>query len=365
MQVKKISLIYQSVLQLLFVNLVFGFSLSFTFAEPRLAVLELQGDVGSVTQKQAWSDTMRAAAINIVKDHGIQVIDRDQFTQLIDPNRDLSDCVGLCAAEVAREIGAHWSLSSMLIKDDKKYLLTMKIHDVSGQLLDVKQEKGTLSHLTQKALITVTEQVLESALFEEVLEEQEEVQNKEQKDSSQPQEKAQIDETEVLEPDWYLVKTDQGAFCMSALVSKTQYTDCIRAGECTASAQWGNCQIGGNQSSIRCINVQQALQYAKWSKSWLPSYGEWTRWQQKHHYSSRFYEWVIPSQQKTPRSAAQWRNEYLELTTRQLKVAKSIEVLQTTKTGMMNKRRTPPNFQTSDLSFRVVSNDLARCSQTR
>ena len=82
----------------------------------RLAVLELQGEIGTIQQKQIWTDYVRSVAIDLLKNERIFVIDRDQFKVLLDPQKSMSDCTDLCAAEMARELGAHWSLSGTLSK---------------------------------------------------------------------------------------------------------------------------------------------------------------------------------------------------------------------------------------------------------
>ena len=115
------------------------------YRSKRLAVLELQGNVGSIQQKQIWTDYIRAISIKVLKTEQIQVIDRDQFKILLDPAKSLADCTDLCAAEMARELGAHWSLngnvSKLNLDKQTAMMITLKLHDASGSLLGIEQKR--------------------------------------------------------------------------------------------------------------------------------------------------------------------------------------------------------------------------------
>ena len=81
-------------------------------AQLRLAVLEIQGNVGGIAERQAWTDVIRASAISSLATTNISVIDREQFKLLVNPKKNLSDCADLCVVQLTRELGAKWSLSS-------------------------------------------------------------------------------------------------------------------------------------------------------------------------------------------------------------------------------------------------------------
>lgn len=325
---------------------------------PRLAVLELQGDVGTLAQRQAWTDSIRKSALTLLRDHGVMVIDRDQFAQLVDPSRDLSDCVGLCAAAIAREVGAHWSLSGSLTQDGSKAVLTLKVHNSMGSLLGVEQSRSTLLEITQQQLAPLTEKLINSSLFTVDEDEGEDETDRVEEKKSAVVDTQSSDQKNDIKS-WSLVNTELGQHCASPLVTIDEYQQCVQAGVCDQAATWGTCK-GDLHSPIRCINLKQALTFSRWKKGWIPSVNEWRALMSQSRGGSRFFEWAVPEGYSV-RKAAEWRHRFQVMDQKSLKTAATVTVVKLSPTGRFQSKRTPPAFQVSDLSFRVITANLDLC----
>jgi hypothetical protein len=332
---------------------------------PRLAVLELQGELGTLLQKQAWTDSIRRAALTLLRDHGVMVIDRDQFAQLVDPKRDLSDCVGLCAAEIAREVGAHWSLSGSLAKDGKTAMITLKLHNASGALLAVEQSRGALIKLTQDQIVPMTKRLITVGLFTDEDESDTDEMNEEHSVGS-PQNEAILKAKALPVKDrrWHAVRTERGQVCISPLVTIGEYQKCVQAGVCTDRATWGRCK-DQNEAPVRCIDIKQALTFSRWRQAWLPSLKEWQALMTQARLTTSLFEWVIPDQAKTLGEVAEWRSQYLNMDHQTLKRSPPIDIVKSSikgRHGQTGRRRAPPSFKVPDLSFRVITANLQKCA---
>ena len=356
----------------------------------RLAVLELQGDVGNLAQRQAWGDTIRAGALKALKAYGIHVIDRDQLSQLIDPKRDLSDCIGMCAAEIAREVNAQWSLSGSLVAIEREHnksadevtkpkaptiIITLKLHSTSGELLGVEQRHD--AHTPQAELLhAMTQKLLTRALHLDpsvsLRRDHDDRDASPQNDQSprrptnQPREQAHSSPkynpqvSQAVSPRWVgLGRHDNQIKCMSPLVTQEQYQRCVLAGVCTPPAKWGRCATEPTDF-VRCVHVKQALQFARWSGGWLPSVATWKAWAERArgHVTSKLpYEWLTPHGQ-TQRHEAQWRAHHLDIPLQRLRVASPITAYrlntQSHRRHIYTTRRAPLAFAVTDLSFRVI-----------
>ena len=349
----------------------------------RLAVLELQGEPGSVQQKQVWTDQVRAIALRLLKDKEILVIDRDQFKVLLDPNRQLNDCIGLCAAELARELGAHWSLSGQLSKllvskaqqntHKSRFNLTLKLHDASGALLAVQQRSfSKLLHI-HKYLAQMTNALIKQGLLpmlnDHVLNHINELDDEKGHPDANLDHTLQ-DEKDVNLPIKYgldrftLIKTEAGSLCVSPLVKVSEYESCVAQGQCTVRPTWGNCRAKADEP-VRCINLQQALLYSRWSSSNLPSLKELKVLFAQEDLRQEFFEWIRPLPDRSSQAFKAWQDSILDLDPQKLKSYPKQTVAQT-----MDKQRGlsdistksyPPAFQVSQLSFRVLTKDLDSC----
>jgi hypothetical protein len=338
--------------------------------ESRLAVLELQGDVGTLSQRQAWSDTIRASALQTLDTHHIHVIDRDQFSALINPERDLSDCVGMCAAEIAREVNAQWSLSGALIQSEKQAIITLKVHDASGQLLGIEQRLSVLSSLSTGLLSKMTRSLLMRSLKLSISSQNErEVDSvvlNNQGDDQEMDTSAHIerDKKQTSSDDPYsslwisLNHRGDKTYCVSPLITQQQYQRCIDDHACTPTSTWGRC-LTHPTDVVRCLNIQQALQFAQWSGGWIPSVQEWKLWakQAQSQISADLpFEWVVP-QSKRRRGEAKWRERHLKISPQRLRASSPITAYQLNshdRRRLFSTRRAPLAFAVTDLSFRVM-----------
>ena len=349
------------------------------FAESRLAVLELQGEVGTIAQRQAWTDSVRSAAIKVLRGSDIAVIDRDQFRELLDPQRDLSQCVGLCAAELAREVGAHWSLSGSLVtepngvhhgSDGEQVLFTLKLHSASGALMEVKQVRGDILEVGRNHIPSLTQDLLKAVFkpLESNIPESVEAHRDPDNHSASPRDDqaAERDEKSVQEV-WTVFSTDSSSVtrCVSPLVSSADYQQCVASGTCQPAARWGRCRVRPSQP-VRCVNLQQALQYSQWRGAALLTVHEWRTWIMTTKHDTGLYEWLSPSSES---QSTGWREKILTMGRSSLKSASPLFAFRYAqrraqhgeKTGRVKSRRSPPAFQVADLSFRIITTSPSDC----
>jgi hypothetical protein len=349
------------------------------FAESRLAVLELQGEVGTITQRQAWTDSIRSAAIKVLRGADIAVIDRDQFRELLDPQRDLSQCVGLCAAELAREVGAHWSLSGSLVtepngvhhgSDRDQVLFTLKLHSASGALMEVKQVRGDIAEVGRNHIPSLTQDLLQAVFkpLESNIPESVEAHRDPDHPSVSPRDDqaAKRNEKPVQEV-WTVFPTDSSSAirCVSPLISSADYQQCVASGTCQPVARWGRCRVTSSQP-VRCVNLQQALQYSQWRGAALLTVHEWRTWIMTTKYDTGLYEWLSPSSES---ESTDWREKILTMNRSSLKSASPLFAFRYAqrraqrgeKIGRVKSRRSPPAFQVTDLSFRIVTTSPSDC----
>ena len=339
---------------------------------PRLAVLELQGDVGSLKQRQVWSDTVRAASLEALHGYQVSVIDRDQFLMLIQPGRDLSTCIGMCAAQIAREVGARWSLSGQLVDQKHSLSVTLKVHAASGDLLGVEQESIQREQLTKRLMFLTKSLILRTLIGDEEDEEERSVDDLDEElsvkhesghDTKTAQqvtaqseaEKTQREES-TLSPT--MIERQGKRICVGPLITQKVYRSCVEKGPCTASASWGKCQSKDDEPVV-CINIQQALQFAKWSGGRLPSVKDWlalskqsAAWvQARRSMGPSLSEWTLPVEY--PEEQRLWSQRMSTLDTKDLRTENKVPVWQFAH-GKALSRMVPPAFQTTQTSFRVV-----------
>ena len=302
--------------------------ISSTFAEERsrLAVLELQGELGSISQKQTWSDTMRAEAIELLKGREILVIDRAQFQTLINPKKSLRDCVGLCEAQIAREVGARWSLSARIsadippepsthvkgrpsLKSGPLYTLTLKLHRVDGSLLKIAQKSQLKLQGVTEAIRLNTREAL-SPLCQPV----EPSSVNARTPIEDPPSSYERAEGAPLEPlptklkptRWRFVphlKNPKHGLCVSETITYGHYLECVQMGTCSPATLLGRCNQGGQLNArLGCIDVAQAATFAKELGGRLPSSREWRMIQtlcpecMSERGGRPSFEWVLDAQ---------------------------------------------------------------------
>jgi len=239
----------------------------------RLAVFELSGGYGSITARQRWSSYARAEALAQLRGSGVRVIDRDDFVQLLPPERSLEDCAGQCSAQLAREVGAHWALSGSLEAGPEALHLGFRLHSASGELLAVAQRslpkqpsEATLAAeiraLSAEALEPISARPRPSAVpLRPQLSPQ-----------PSPQPKARgASEVEAPAPSqpelgalaWWRVKSAEGARCLSEPLRHADYLTCVEEGGCAATPTRDGCR-GARGAALSCVDLSQALSYVRW-----------------------------------------------------------------------------------------------------
>lgn len=353
------------------------YSVSRAEMTPRLAVLELQGDVGTLQQRQFWSDTIRAASLEALYGYQVSVIDRDQFLMLIQPGRDLSACIGMCAAQIAREVGARWSLSGQLLDQRRQFSVTLKVHSASGDLLGVEQVLIPRTQLTKRLALLTKKLILRTLLAGAEDQEDRSADDVDDTDDvdedvfpdhdgkhetstgTQPMSRSQSQMT--VGSDQVSARTmieRQGRRgCAGPLVTQKSYRSCVEAGHCTASASWGKCQ-SKDQEPIVCTSIQQALQFAMWSGGRLPSIKDLLALSKEPTWvharpaiNSSLSEWTLPVEH--PEEQILWSKRISTLDVKDLRTESKVPVWQFSQ-GKALSRMVPPAFQTTHISFRVV-----------
>ena len=365
-------LIYSVFLVLLVCCLVIHNAWTMPYADyggKRLAVLELQGNVGSIQQKQIWTDHIRATSIKMLKAEGIQVIDRDQFKILLDPSKSLSDCTDLCAAEMARELGAHWSLNGKLSKlnldKQQTMMITLKLHDASGTLLGIEQKSFSKLATIESNLSKLTRSLLNGSL---ITEESDTAPSRQESNvdglDEQSDVQSQIDRQEFtgLEKP-ILVKTKSGTLCITPLIKNSEYNECVQEGICSTRPQWSSCQRKQSEP-VNCVNLKQALVYSQWKKASLPSLSSLKALFAQTKLQLEAFEWVSPMNESLTKEAQLWRNTIIKLNDRKLKTYPKQNLAQgQQRQGQIQivQKTYPPAFQVKRLSFRIVTSDLTPC----
>jgi len=71
------------------------------------------------------------------------VLTQESLETLIDPSMKLEDCVGSCAVETGRIVGARWILTGEVVRFGSSLRVSLKLHDTkSGHFLKGAAVKG-------------------------------------------------------------------------------------------------------------------------------------------------------------------------------------------------------------------------------
>lgn len=264
----------------------------------RLAVLEVQGALGALEERQAWSDALRAAALSLLQGAGggatIGVIDRAQFELLLPPSADLEACVGMCEAQVARAVGARWSLSARLSAEGgagaARWTLTLKLHAADGALLAVAQRPGLAAAEVPGALAPLAAEALAPLAPARAAGGADRLSGKRSGVLSSapsggvpgapppaptppPMEEEGAWTHRAAGLRWRLLATAEGALCLSERVPAARYAECARAGRCAPAGAWGRCPGAAAPAWApqTCVDAQQAARFASALGGAVPS----------------------------------------------------------------------------------------------
>ena len=111
----------------------------------RIAVLELMNQAPQKVSKDEISyltNELRTVA-SYLPTPKFLVLTQESLETLIEPSMKLEDCVGSCAVETGRIVGARWILTGEIVKFGSSLRVSLKLHDTqSGHFLKGAAVKG-------------------------------------------------------------------------------------------------------------------------------------------------------------------------------------------------------------------------------
>lgn len=117
----------------------------FTGESQRVAVLELLNRAPTLVSKDEVSyltNELRTVA-SFLPVSKYLVLTQESLEVLIDPSTTLEECVGSCAVETGRLVGARWILTGEVVRFGQSLRVSLKVHDTkSGQFLKGASIKG-------------------------------------------------------------------------------------------------------------------------------------------------------------------------------------------------------------------------------
>jgi hypothetical protein len=95
----------------------------------KVAILELHNKAGlPVDEVQYLTDLVRQAGGRLPSDRYL-VLTQENINVLLPPGTEIEDCVGTCAVDTARRMGATWILTGELLKFGGSLRLSLKLHN--------------------------------------------------------------------------------------------------------------------------------------------------------------------------------------------------------------------------------------------
>lgn len=98
----------------------------------RLAVLEFQSRGFEDDVLMALSDTVRGGVLQGLQGHGVAVMTRENMQVLLKDMGKRECEEGDCEVETARNIGADYVVSGKVVRVEKTYVVTLKLHESKG-----------------------------------------------------------------------------------------------------------------------------------------------------------------------------------------------------------------------------------------
>lgn len=121
----------------------------------RIAVLELMNRAPQQVSKDEVSyltNELRTVA-SYLPSSKFLVLTQESLEALIDPSMKLEDCVGSCAVETGRIVGARWILTGEVVRFGSSLRVSLKLHDTkSGHFLKGAAVKGKSVEELEQAL---------------------------------------------------------------------------------------------------------------------------------------------------------------------------------------------------------------------
>lgn len=103
-------------------------------AEPkRVVVLEFRGIGTQEVLLQRLSDQSRMAVLESLLGHGYELMTRENMMVILDDmGKDASCFEGSCEVDVARNVGADYVISGVIVFQNEQFDLTLKLHESNG-----------------------------------------------------------------------------------------------------------------------------------------------------------------------------------------------------------------------------------------
>jgi TolB-like protein len=98
----------------------------------RLAVLEFQAKDMDQDILMTFSDTVRGGALESLQPHGVVVMTRENMLVLLRESGKKECAEGDCEVETARNIGADYVISGKVVRIERVYFVTLKLHETQG-----------------------------------------------------------------------------------------------------------------------------------------------------------------------------------------------------------------------------------------
>ena len=112
-------------------------------AKERIAVLGLENRTGVKEDELNYlTQVLREIGSKLPRER-YSVVTKDNILVMLPPGRQLEDCLGSCAVETGRNVGADWILVGSMVRFGSSLRLTVNLHHTaSGDLRGSKRIKG-------------------------------------------------------------------------------------------------------------------------------------------------------------------------------------------------------------------------------
>ena len=107
----------------------------------RVAVLDFANLAGLQEHEVIYiSDLMRSVGVRSLPSDRFIMMTRENIFELLPEGQNLADCLGECAVETGRKIGADYVVTGEVLRFGGEFRLNVKLHETTtgGQLSDVQ-----------------------------------------------------------------------------------------------------------------------------------------------------------------------------------------------------------------------------------
>jgi formylglycine-generating enzyme required for sulfatase activity len=270
-----------------------------------LAALEFTESDLDVKTLNAFADAVRGGAVDALEGGGVKVMTRENMMVLLkEMGRECS--AGSCEVETARNIGADFVISGTVAVIDKRFVVTLKLHETKGgsllgtDMIDAKSQMEVLRMLREHAQKLVASKVKSASVPGRPGIPSGPALDPSQVRGCQPYQAPIPGGTFWMgsndgEPDEKPVhKVTLASYCMDKTeVTVAGYRECVQDGGCpppfvtvqsknikpedraiwSQFCNWG--KAGLDEHPINCVDWNQAATYCEWRGDRLPTEAEW------------------------------------------------------------------------------------------